>query len=109
VTVGKTVVIKEGTQVNGNIETSEQAKGMGKAGELTYSVQYAKAIDGSKVYLRTTRATLEGENKVGGAVALAVVVSPLFLLKKGKNVKMESGKLVQVYVDRDYTIEIGDQ
>jgi hypothetical protein len=106
VTVGKTIVIKAGTLVQGNVEKATKAKGLGKAGELTYSLQYAKAVDGSKVYLRTTRASMEGENKTGGAVALAVVVTPLFLLKKGKDVKMAAGKAIQAFVDRDYTIEV---
>ena len=106
VTVGKTIIIKAGTVVTGNIEKAEKAKGLGKAGEISYSLNYAKAVDESKIYLRTTRAFIQGQDRSGGAVALAVVISPLFLLHKGKDVKMEAGKIVQAYTDRDYTIEI---
>jgi hypothetical protein len=105
VTVGKQIVIKAGTLVTGTIENAQQAKGLGKGGELSYSLNYAKAVDGTKIYLRTTRANLQGQDRAGGAVALAVVVSPLFLLHKGKNVTMEAGKIVQAFADRDYTIE----
>jgi hypothetical protein len=98
------IVIKEGAIVNSFIESLEKAKGLGKQGSLKVQFNYTKAADGTKVPLRSTKGTLEGEDKVGGAVALAVVISPLFLLKKGKEAKVTQGKLMEAFVSRDVNV-----
>lgn len=100
------IIIKEGAIVNAYIETSEKAKGLGKQGSLKVQFNYTKAVDGAKVPLRSTKGTLSGEGKAGGAIALAVVVSPLFLLKKGKEAKVTEGKLMEAYVSRDVNVVI---
>ena len=108
VTVNNKIIIKEGSKLNGTVEKAEKAKGLGKAGELNYSLNYVKAVDGTKIYLKTSKSNMEGQDRTGGAIAMAVVLSPLFLLHKGKNVKMEAGKVIQVYTDRDYTVNISE-
>ena len=100
------VVIKEGTLVSAFIESAERAKGLGKAGTLKVQFNYTKTINGIKVPLRSTKGTQQGEGKVGGAVALAAVISPLFLLKKGKEAKITEGKVMEAYVSQDVKIEI---
>ena len=102
---GKTI-IKEGTLVQAYIEDAQKAKGVGKEGTLRIQFNHTKGIDGTKVPLRSTRGTIEGENKAGGAVALAVVVTPLFLLKKGKEAKIPAGKIMEAYVARDVEISV---
>lgn len=104
VEINGVVVIKEGTMVNAYIETSEKAKGLGKQGSLKVQFNYTKAIDGSKVPLRSTRSTLAGEEKLGSAIAMAVVLSPLFLLKKGKEAKVTQGKTMEAYVSKDVIV-----
>lgn len=100
------VVIKEGTLVSAFIESAEKAKGLGKAGTLKVQFNYTKTVNGIKVPLRSTKGTQQGEAKVGGAVALAAVVSPLFLLKKGKEAKVTEGKVMEAYVSQDVKVEI---
>ena len=100
------VVIKEGTIVSAFIESAEKAKGLGKAGTLKVQFNYTKTINGMKVPLRSTKGTQQGEGKVGGAVALAAVISPLFLLKKGKEAKITEGKVMEAYVSQDIKVEI---
>jgi hypothetical protein len=99
-------LIKEGAIVNSFVESAEHAKGIGKKGTLKVQFNYTKAIDGTKIPLRSTKGTIQGEDKAGGAIALAVVVSPLFLLKKGKEAKVTEGKIMEAYVNRDVTITI---
>lgn len=106
VVVNNRIVIKAGTKLTGTIEKAIKAKSVGKPGELKFSINSVKSVDGAKINLKTSRANLEGQDKVDEAVVLAVVISPIFLLKKGKNIKMEAGKIIQAYTDRDYTIEI---
>ncbi len=104
--INGTVAIKEGAIVNAFIESSEKAKGLGKQGSLKVQFNYTKAADGSKVPLRSTKGTLSGEGTAGSAIALAAVVSPLFLLKKGKEAKVTQGKMMEAYVSRDVVISI---
>ena len=100
------IVIKEGAIVNAYIETSEKAKGLGKQGSLKVQFNYTKAADGAKVPLRSTKGTLSGEGTAGSAIALAAVVSPLFLLKKGKEAKVTQGKMMEAYVSRDVVVTV---
>ena len=102
---GQTLV-KEGTLVHALIEESQKAKGVGKQGSLKIQFTYTKAVDGTKVPLRSSKGNIEGENKGGASVALAVVVSPLFLLKKGKEAKIPEGKIMEAYVGRDVEVAI---
>lgn len=95
------LVIREGAMVVGLIQEAERARGLGKEGMLKIDFSYTKAIDGTKIPLKSTRGTIEGQNKLGGAIALAVVVTPLFLFKKGKNAQVFEGKIMQAYVSRD--------
>jgi hypothetical protein len=104
--INGTVAIKEGAIVNAFIESSEKAKGLGKQGSLKVQFNYTKAADGSKVPLRSTKGTLSGEGTAGSAIALAAVVSPLFLLKKGKEAKVTQGKMMEAYVSRDVIINV---
>lgn len=104
--INGTVAIKEGAIVNAFIESSEKAKGLGKQGNLKVQFNYTKAADGSKVPLRSTKGTLSGEGTAGSAIALAAVVSPLFLLKKGKEAKVTQGKMMEAYVSRDVIISV---
>lgn len=100
------VLIKEGTIVSAYIESSEKAKGIGKEGSIKIQFNSTKAIDGSKVLLRSMRGTISGEAKAGTSIALAAVISPLFLLKKGKEAKITEGKLMEAYVSRQVAVTI---
>jgi len=102
---GRTV-LKEGTIVRCRIEDAEKAKGVGKQGSIRIQFEFTKAIDGTKIPLRSTKSVVEGENKGTGAIALAVVVSPLFLLKKGKEAKIPAGKIMEAYVQRDVEVTV---
>jgi len=105
VTIDKQIVIKAGALLTGTIEKAVQAKGLGKAGELNFSLNYVKAIDGTKIYLKPSKANIEGKNRAGAAVALGAI-NPLFLLHKGKNAKIEEGEIIEAYADRNYIIQV---
>lgn len=98
------VIIKEGSLVIAYVESAQKAKGLGKEGSMKIQFNFTKAVDGTKIPLRSTNGTIEGQNKVGGAVALAVVVTPLFLLKKGKEAIIPEGKIMEAYISRDIVL-----
>ena len=47
-----------------------------------------------------------GKNRQGGVIAAAILVSPVALLFKGKDVTVEKGRKFRVYVDRDYRMTL---
>jgi hypothetical protein len=98
--VGDRVLVKAGAKITGKVTDSDRAKGLGKAGKLNFTIDYLYA-DNGKVIKLTTEQKTEGKAKVGGAVAEAVLLTPLFLLKKGKNVKFETGHIFKAFVDKD--------
>jgi hypothetical protein len=100
------VVIKENARVSANVEDAEHAKSLGKQGSLTIKFSNVKAANGVNIPLRAVRGSSEGKSTIGATVALSVVLSPLFLLKKGKEIKIPAGKLMEAYVSRDMELNI---
>jgi hypothetical protein len=95
------VVIKENSRVTANVEDAEHAKSLGKQGSLTIKFSNVKSVKGQNIPLRAVRGSTEGKSTIGSTVALSVVLSPLFLLKKGKEIKIPAGKQMEAYVSRD--------
>lgn len=100
VIVGNTVLVQKGAKVTGRVTLAEGRKGMGKAGKLDFTIDYLAMPNGKNIKL-TTELKTNGKNKTGAAIAQAVLLTPLFLLKKGKNVKFDKGHLFAAFVDED--------
>ncbi len=104
VEVDGTLVIKRGTEVTGRVTVSQASKMIGKKGMLDFTIDYTKSITGKNIRLNTTTNGGEGKSATGGVIAAAVIVSPLFLLAKGKNVTVEKGRVFSAYVGQDYEL-----
>ena len=102
---GKTL-IKGGATGSAQVTTAEAGKGMGKQGSLGLRPSVVQAVDGQMVPLAGNGASAAGEGKTGTSVALAVVVSPLFLLKKGKDATIPAGYEIQGTVANATDIEL---
>lgn len=100
VIVGDRVYVATGAKVFGQITEAEKRKGLGKAGKLSFSVQYLQLPSGKNVSL-TSEVGGKGDTKVGTAVAEAVLLTPLFLLKKGKKIEFDKGHIFKVFVEKD--------
>lgn len=100
VIVGDRVLVPKGTKVTGKVTEAEGRKAMGKGGKLNFTIDWLNMPNGKNVKL-TGEQKASGKQKTGAAVAQAVVLTPLFLLKKGKNVKFEKGQIFKVFVDHD--------
>ena len=103
VTVGDHVLIAKGLKVTGKITEAEKRKGLGKAGKLSFSIDYLQLPSGKNVKL-TTEVKGKGTAKVGAAVAQAVLLTPLFLLKKGKTIVFKEGDIFKAFVSKDTEI-----
>jgi len=105
VKVGDIVAIPKGSTAVGHIVDVEPRKRMGRAGKLNFSVDHVKAPDGTNVRLRAS-ATRKGEDKTGTVIIGSVVLSPLFMIMRGKDINIPAGTEIMAYVDGDREISL---
>jgi hypothetical protein len=91
--------------IHGEVIEAVPSKSLGKAGKLDFVISSVQAVDGQIIQLRAEK-NLTGKKTTGGVIAAAVIINPLFLFVKGKNIKIETGREFLVYVSRDYEIEV---
>jgi hypothetical protein len=106
VKVGDVVMIPKGATAVGHVTEAEPRRRMGRAGKLNFSVDYVKGPDGSNIRVRTTAAR-KGEDKTGTVIVGTVLLSPLFLIMRGKDVVIPMGTAFTAYVDGDRDIALG--
>ena len=106
VKVGDVVAIPKGSTASGHVVEAQPKRRMGRAGKLNFSVDHVKAPDGSNVRLRAS-STRKGDEKSGTVIVGTVLVSPLFLLMRGKDVNIPKGTQINAYVDGDREIALG--
>ncbi|MGI4885658.1 MAG: hypothetical protein ACRYFR_11925 [Janthinobacterium lividum] len=85
------VVVKAGAPGSGQVVEAQHHKGVGKEGILAIRPSAVQAVDGQLVPLTGAVASTAGSGTAGSAIGLAVVVSPLFLLHKGKEANIPAG------------------
>jgi hypothetical protein len=105
VKVNGQVVIAEGTVVKGTVANAKKSGRLGKGGQLGIRIESTTAIDGQKIKLRATKAS-EGDDKTGTVIALSLLLSPLFFLKRGKDAKIKAGTKITVYTDETKSIQL---
>ncbi len=105
VKIGGQVVIAKDTIVKGTVSNSQKSGRMGKSGKLGIRVESTLAVDGQKVRLRASKGK-EGDDKTGSVIALTILVSPLFLLKHGKDAKIKPGTKIKVYTDEETKVKV---
>jgi len=106
VKVSDIVVLPKGTGARGHVVEAVPRKRMGRAGKLNFSVDSVKGPDGSNIRLRATSAR-QGEDKSGTVIVGTLLLSPLFLIMRGKDVNIPKGTQFTAYVDGDRDIALG--
>lgn len=99
------VMIKAGAAGSAQVVGVTPRKGMGKEGSLSIKPSVVQAADGQMVPLIGNPVGTAGADSKGAAIGLAVAVSPLFLLKKGKDASIPSGYEMQGVVANDVEVE----
>lgn len=114
VKVNGQVMIPQGAPVVGTIVLAQEKRTMGRTGKLDFSVEKVRAADGEFVPLRYTMQKKEGGSKgvstgimTAGAVVLFWPAAPFFLLRKGKDVNINKGIVLEVFTDQDHTFNAG--
>jgi len=104
VLVNGAIAIAAGAAVKGIISSVRSASRMGKAGSISIRVESTETVDAKRVRLRASK-TQATDDKVGSVVALSVIVSPFFLLKKGNDVAYQPGTRVTVFTDEKVDVQ----
>jgi|GEM_PF-2639313 len=94
------VLIKKGTKVNGFLTDVRRAERLGQEGTLSLVLTSTRTIDNQKVDLRASQDS-RGKDTIASTVALSLLVSPLFLLRKGKDITIPNGKVFSAFVGED--------
>jgi len=97
------IAIAAGTLVKGTIASVAKAGRMGKSGNISIRIETTEAVDGQRVRLRSTKTQTEGDH-TGSMIALTLIVSPLFLLRRGNDVAYQPGTKVTVFTDEKITV-----
>ena len=92
-------VLPEGYSGRGEVTDVEKKGMLGKAGHLNVRLEY---ITVGNVRVRLRRSTgVEGKSGVGTTVALALIVSPLFLMHHGAEAVIPKGQAMTAVVDEE--------
>ncbi|MBR8837501.1 MAG: hypothetical protein DSM106950_26710 [Stigonema ocellatum SAG 48.90 = DSM 106950] len=103
VLVGNSVVISKGAIAKGIVTKAKRSGMLGRKGKLEISLKEVTLVSGERVSLRAEQKG--GGGTSGGIIALAVVITPLALLFKGKNRTYEAGYEVLAFVDGNFKLE----
>lgn len=114
VTVNEQIVIKEGAPAWGMVEEAEGKKSFGRGGKLKIRLDYAKAVDGTKIPLRAN-ASQDGKGKgmgtgvaFGASLLLFWPAAPFIGMMKGKNSEIPRGFHIEGFVDGDRMVRPTD-
>jgi hypothetical protein len=111
VRIADTIVIPQGSPVLGTVVMAQEKRRMGRTGKLGFSIDKVRAADGEFVPLRYTMQKREGGSKAvstgvmtAGAVVLFWPAAPFFLLRRGKDVNINKGLMLEVFMDQDHAL-----
>lgn len=100
VKVADFVVVPKGSTAVGHVVEVEPKRRLGRAGKLNFSIDHVKAFDGTNVRLRAS-STRKGDDRTGTVIVGTVLLSPLFLIMRGKDISIPKGTSMMAYVDGD--------
>jgi hypothetical protein len=113
VKIGDTVVIPQGAPVLGTIVLAQEKRRMGRTGKLDFSIDKVRVADGEYVPLRYTMQKREGGSKgvstgvmTAGVAVLFWPAAPFVLMRKGKDVTINKGIVLDVFTDQDHTLKV---
>ncbi len=103
--VGGKVLIQKYAEAEGHIIKKQHSRSLGRKGKIDFDIDWVKAIDGSRIPLRSDL-HVGGKSHVAGMVAVTALVSPVGLFMRGKNAVVNKGSEFTAYVNNDTHIAI---
>lgn len=102
VMVGNTVVIARGAPAKGMVVRARRSGMLGRRGRLDIALKEVTLVSGERIFIRASQKG--GGGTSGGIIAAAILLSPLALVFKGKNITYEAGTEIQAYVDGNFAL-----
>ena len=99
------VLIKAGETVRGSVASVERRKSGGRPGVVTVSVRSVRAVDGTYIPLRGTKA-VTGKGRQGQAAALGVLTLGVGSTKKGLSAAIAAGTDFTVFTNSRRTVVV---
>lgn len=96
----RSILVPKGTPAVGTVTRSTGRKMFGKPGKLEFTIEYIRLPDDTRIPLRSTPTAAQGRNNSGVAIATAVLLAPIALLVKGREVTVRTGREFGVFVDK---------
>lgn len=100
------ILIPKGTSATGVVTKAKGAGGLGRKGSLEFTADAILTSTQEKVTLRSSQAA-DGKSNGGAVVALSILISPLALFMKGKNITVAPGEIIEAYVNAQTTLDHG--
>lgn len=103
------VIIEKGASATGKVVKVNRSRLVGQGGLLNLTVDKVEAVDGTLIPLRSGTSK-KGKSGLATAIGLTVLLtnpffpSPLFLLIRGRNIRLKQGTIVEAYTDQGYFI-----
>lgn len=91
------VVAPSGSPAVGTVSSGRKAEMMGQCGHLNIRAEYIKV--GSQRVRVIGKQAVSGEEKVGTSIVLTVLFGPIGLIKRGRDVEIPKGSLMNAYVN----------
>ena len=114
VKVNDQVVIPQGSACVGTVVLATAKRSMGRSGKLDFSIDKVRTGDGDYVPLRYTMQKKSGEGKglstgvmTAGAAVLFWPAAPFFLIRKGKDININKGIVLEVFTDAEHVLKSG--
>ncbi|MBW1614471.1 MAG: hypothetical protein JRJ57_10985 [Deltaproteobacteria bacterium] len=99
------VVIKRGSPAYGTITTSQKAGYVSQGGKIGINIDYCKAVDGTRVYLKSILQK-EEESHLGANIAASVILCPFILAAKGEEAELPVGTEFRSYTENDVFVTV---
>jgi len=106
VVVNNKTVITAGTIVIAYVESINHASYKGQEGNLAIQFSSTTAIDKTKIPLKALKSGIKGEEKVGVLIGETLLLGTFAALKKGTDVKVKKGNVINAYVTRDIILNL---
>jgi hypothetical protein len=103
--IDRYVVIKRGAPAYATVTTAQKAGYVSQGGKLGFSMDHCKAVDGSRVYLKSVIGR-EAEDQMGANIAASILICPLFLAMKGEEAELAVGSEFKAYTASEVTVAV---
>ena len=104
--------IPQNSTVIGSVVEAQEKRRMGRTGKLDFSIDKVRVADGDFIPLRYTLNKREGGSHAvstgvmtAGAAVLFWPAAPFFLLRKGKDVTINKGIVLEVFTDQSHIMK----